>query len=502
MAGIFEGFEKLRPLGKYCTLEINIERTPEAQRILLTNMPAGPLEKYQIACHDAGFYNSVGITATHTMPDNPSLLKPQVYAACATLIAEYPILSAIPIRKNKRSGYFVQLPEIDLLKTVSFLTRKATRRTYGHRRDEELDNILEAQHNLSFTPSSVSDISTFWRLLIILDPEDQSIFDVAFIYHHAIGDGRSGLVFHKAFATALASSGGTPLCVPTEVTPPKRPIPPAMESLLKIPMSPAYILKELFFSIFPKQNRGVWLGSLVPTSIPPKSRYRSIVFSKNTTDRLVILCRQRNTTMSAVLQTQLAKTLFDLLPPSFRKVVCEGAASARRWIQSETVNDDSIGCFVAVYSDTYSRTRFSENEFPWDIAQWSRENIAKFIATRGRNSRAGLLRFVPDIFRTIRSHVGKPRNCSFGISNIGVVSSKGQTLDNISESGNSAVRMGRVVFSQSGSYHASPFEICVVTGSDGCMTVGFAWPDAGLEEELLFRIMDSFKHDLEHLASG
>ncbi|KAL2005208.1 hypothetical protein VTN00DRAFT_2418 [Thermoascus crustaceus] len=61
------------------------------------------------------------------MPGNPSLLKPQVYAACATLIAEYPILSAIPLRENRRSAYFLQLPEINLIKTVSFLTRKASR---------------------------------------------------------------------------------------------------------------------------------------------------------------------------------------------------------------------------------------------------------------------------------------------------------------------------------------------------------------------------------------
>ncbi|KAL1883486.1 hypothetical protein Plec18167_002490 [Paecilomyces lecythidis] len=454
--------------------------------------PVGPLERYSTARHHVGFYNNVALTARHLLPydDEPSL-KDRVYGACANVINDHPMLSAVPADEGSRKPYFARLPKINLDRTVSFYTRKIPSTT--DKEDAELDGLLEAQHNKSFK-SDTGIEATAWRLVVILDPEDRSAFDVAFIFHHALGDGMSGLAFHRAFSDALVAFNGTSLA---EVIPPNKEIPSALESLLYITISPLYLLKELFWSSIGWQERGVWLAN--PTGETPKSRYRSVRFSKDTTARLLSICRKNDTTVSALLQVQISRTLFSILPPEYAKLLCNGAATARRWVDVNAVDDDTIGCYVAAYSDTYVRDALQTDDFPWHIARKSRENIQELIETKGRDNSVGLLRFIPDINRMLLSKIGKPRTSSFSISNVGVFHPK-KSSGSGTETGDARSRVGRMVFSQSGNHFGTPFEACLVTGGDGCLTMGFAWAEAAISEEFLLQLMHGVKDSLEGLV--
>jgi hypothetical protein len=61
--------------------------------------------------------------------------------------------------------------------------------------DTELDSILESGHNKRF-PTDLP----FWRLIILSSAEVKNEFVAPFIFHHALGDGSSGIVFHKDFS--------------------------------------------------------------------------------------------------------------------------------------------------------------------------------------------------------------------------------------------------------------------------------------------------------------
>lgn len=406
------------------------------------------------------------------------------------------MLSAVPVEEGSKQPYFARLPKINLDRTVSFYSRQCHYTEGDDGEDTELDAVLERQHNMSFKNDTGSEPSTYWRLLVILDPEDQSAFEVAFIFHHAIGDGMSGFAFQRAFSAALVSSSGSSI---NEIVPPNREISPAMESLLHIPISPLYLLKEVFWSTIGWQERGVWLGN--PTATTPKSRYRSVRFSEETTVQLLLLCKVNGTTVSGLAQVQIARTLFGMLSSEYGKLLCNGAATTRRWIDPNVVNEDSIGCYVASYSDTYVREALQSDAFPWDVARQSRENILKFIDSKGKNNPVGLLSYVPDMNKMFLSKIGKPRTSSFSISNVGVFTRK--RSPNVSASAdNIGSRVGRMVFSQSGNHFGTPFEACLVTGGDGCLTLGFAWADAAFDEEFLLRLMRGVKADLEELASA
>ncbi|KAJ9266259.1 hypothetical protein DTO021C3_6991 [Paecilomyces variotii] len=457
--------------------------------------PVGPLERYSTARHHLGFYNNVALTARHLVPyDDESSLKDRIYGACATVINDYPMLSAVPVDEGSREPYFARLPKITLDRTVSFYSRKI-HLTNDDDEDAELDSLLETQHNTSFKTDPGSEMSTAWRLVVILDSEDRSAFDVAFIFHHALGDGMSGLIFHRAFSEALVSFNGTP---PTEVISPSREISPALESALYITISPLYLLKEVFWSSIGWQERGLWVAN--PTGTTPKSRYRSMRFSKDTTARLLSICRENETTVSALLQVQIARTLFSILPSTYGKLLCNGAATARRWMDVNAVDDNTIGCYVAAYSDTYIRNALQTDDFPWHIARQSRENILKLIDTKGKDNPIGLLRFIPDVNKMLLSKIGKPRTNSFSVSNVGLFNPK-KSAEPAATTSNAGPRVGKMLFSQSGNHFGTPFEACVVTGGDGCLTIGFAWADAAFSEELLLQLMHGVKDGLEGLVS-
>jgi hypothetical protein len=85
------------------------------------------LEQYSTARHQIGFYLNVIVAATYELPDIFTLpVKDYIYRACAALIAEHPVLSAIPAADDTQQPYFVRLPQIDLDQVVTFHQRQTT----------------------------------------------------------------------------------------------------------------------------------------------------------------------------------------------------------------------------------------------------------------------------------------------------------------------------------------------------------------------------------------
>lgn len=103
--------------------------------------------------------------------------------------------------------YFASLPSIDLNRTITFLDRSQSS-AGAEGENKELDAILKDQHNTDFK----AEYSTlpFWRL-IILQSRGGTEFTTSFIYHHAIGDGVSGLAFPNAFRNALEAASASSL---------------------------------------------------------------------------------------------------------------------------------------------------------------------------------------------------------------------------------------------------------------------------------------------------
>ncbi|OJD23766.1 hypothetical protein ACJ73_04884 [Blastomyces percursus] len=382
----------------------------------MTSPLLGLLERYSTARHHLGFYINVAVSATYTLPETCSHpLKSYIYRACKTLIGQHPILSAIPVGENTDEPHFVLLPAVDLDTCISFEERRHGKLVSSNSScpdaDMDLEKLLNIQHNITFSPP--------WRLYILADPDHPHIFTASFIFHHAIGDGSSGMAFHKTFLRALyleLSSAESSEQVDSTITSPNIPLLPNIEALHPMTVSIP------FQKIWNKRDPNLWTGSKI--TMPLQNEIRLLVLSESQTVSFRDLCRKNKTTITAALHTLVADAVFLNVSAHYSQLRCVGALSNRRWLGGQ-ISDDSMGVFVQDLHDSYHREKFFDQsgnfKFPWDEAVRSRKTIEDSINVKGKNAMPNLLKYVGDFHGELfLSKVGKDRADSYEVSNLGV----------------------------------------------------------------------------------
>lgn len=445
------------------------------------------MEQYSTSRHQVGFYLNVAVSATYSLPDSFVLpIKDYVYQACEAAIGQHPSLSAIVADDHTQDPYFVRLPEIDLDQVVSFQDRKpgllATEADGEPTPDLDLQTLLATQHNIPFRAPN-----PFWRVCVLLDTEDERQFTAVFVYHHAIGDGTSGKAFHQTFLRALGaidSSDQTKSIIKS----PRLPLLPNIELVHPMSLSLLYLAKKIFQAkIYSRRPTGLWTGSKV--LIPSQTRLRLVPFSKLLVGAIRDRCRQEGTTITALLQTIVARSIFAHIPPEFTRLACTGALSSRRWMP-DIITDESLGVWVQDYEETYSRETVapSDGSFPWEEARRSRKTIQSVLKMEGKNASTSLLQFVDDFQEELcLSKVGKDRDKSFEVSNVGV-------LDPQTKSDLPSIK--GMVFSQCASVMGNAIEVSAVTGGDGCLVLAVSWQQGAVEADLVNEVVESTRQEL------
>ncbi|EFE31683.1 uncharacterized protein ARB_01282 [Trichophyton benhamiae CBS 112371] len=255
-----------------------------------------------------------------------------------------------------------------------------------------------------------------------------------------------------------------------------------------MPLSFPYILWSLFRAKVwkPAREPALWTGSR--TFTPLHNTVRHLVVCERETTAFRDACRENRTTVTAGLQVLLAGALFRHIPEQYTRLASEGAISARRWLTDGRITEDSIGVWVGVYYEHYSRASLVNDDdddddafaFPWDEARRAKQTIDTALSRRGSNSPVGLLKYVRDYVGEIfLPKLGQERELSFEVSNIGVFTA-GQADEE--------PRIERMVFTQSANVFGCAISTSVVTGADGCLVLGFSWQRGVVED----RLMDAF----------
>ncbi|ETI20221.1 hypothetical protein G647_08255 [Cladophialophora carrionii CBS 160.54] len=466
--------------------------------------PVGRLERYSTARHDLKFYLGPAVTASYKLSKSYALpLKDYIYRVLGDVIAQHPILSAIPVDEHTQNPYFVRLSEIDLDQCVTFQVRQQDYPWEAETRDAELDELLGSQHSIPYEAPI-----PFWRLRVLYQ---STHFTAAFFYHHALGDGQSGIAFHRTFHKALssASTGSLAIPVPKIIATPSTPLLPNLEALHPLPVTIWYLLKVLFrewvlSKFWPARDPGLWTGGTCTAPLG-QTRVRSLNIPALTTTALKNVCRENGTTITAALQTLIAGVLFAHLPDNFRGLACSGALSARRFLQKDArITDDVMGVFVQDMSESYNRHSFDAAQdskrdislLSWSEAQRSRRNIENILSLKGANAEANLLKYVNNFHEELfLSKIGKHRDKSFEVSNLGLVK------PGTSAHGESDVEMGRMVFTQSAGVTAAAIQVSVVTGADGCLVLGITWQEGIVEDGLVHDALEGVAAEIERLTS-
>ncbi|KAL1606495.1 Alcohol acetyltransferase [Paraconiothyrium brasiliense] len=412
------------------------------------------------------------------------------------------MLSAIVLNEDQRDSevYFARLRSIDLETCVEFIERRHTVKAGD--RDEELELLFSDQHRINFREDIGS--KPFWRLVILQNPGDQSTFTAAWFFHHALGDGGCGPIFHRTFLECLRTNASSrSVTEPSSiVTPPSTPLLPKFEDLHPHPISWPFFLRAILGSIFPSlfdpRAPNLWTGPPVTAPDPlPGSKVHLLPLSASTTTHLLKSSRENNTTMQATLECCIATALFSVLPAdSYDKLIASGPISLRSVLRHEgkPIGNDDFALALAEYTHTHTRASHpsSTEKFPWDEARAVRATIQAELAKKGADNVVSLLRYVSDMHKFFTEKVGQERKVSFELSNLGLVRAGADAGDGWS--------LGRCVFSQSPNITGPPICCSVVTGGDGCCVLAFSWLEGMVEDELLSAVVASVERQIQGLV--
>lgn len=451
-------------------------------------MSSGLSEKYSTSRHPLGFYLNVAFSANYTIPDTFTLpLKDYVYKAAETLINQHPILSAIPLDEDTKDPYWVRLPEIDLSQPISF--QKAAQTLSLDENDSELKSVLETQHGIGFTAPS-----PFWRLLILTEDDESRRFTAVFVYHHALGDGTSGKTFHRAFLQALRGAASLqPDEAKQVVTSPKMPLLPNLEAVYPLPISLPYILRIAFKEwVYSKPDPKLWAGG--PFQVPLKTNIHFLVLTAAQTSALVKVCREHSTTLTCALHTAIARSIFAHVPEKFTRVAGSIPITQRPWLP-DTITEESMGVYVQELGETFSRKAVTEKTFPWSEAQRVRKSVKNEVALKSKNTSVGLFKYVKDYRKDLcESKIGKERRSTFELSSLGATKAE--------NTGDSSIpQMGRVIFTQCASVTGAALAFSVITGLDGCLTLGISWQQNVVDGDIVQAVIDTLKKELHQISA-
>lgn len=471
----------------------------------------GRLETYSTARHSLSFYRNVGLTATYISSfKHEFTLENLVYAALHHVIKHHPNLSVVPINEHVSypEVYFGRLPEIDLRVCVEFFTRKKPI-PRGDEPDQELDEVLRRQHNIGFHPDPRT--RPYWRLIVISSSQTPGLFSASWIFHHALSDGASSVLFHESFLEGL-NDASLQKEVNALVKTPSTPLLPPLEDLHSMKTTWSFFLHAIACSLFPSyfapRLPGLWTGHPIHAIVqtPSFSHNTTVALSAEITTAFVKKCRREETSVTAALSALLAAVLFRHVNPH-DKIKIDMPISLRPFLN---IPKKSMVNAITNHTSTF---HFEGNDcestvegFSWSTARQVKNELVKEVAKNGTDNPFALLKYIKSIHEYFLNQLGQPRSSSAEVSNLGGWNTRQfPVLDGTGRRG--GWLLGRMTFSQGLNHTGSQISLSVVTGGDGCMVLSFNWPEEPVlydkgGRDFMHRIPELMKRGIEVLLQN
>lgn len=432
------------------------------------------------------------ITARYKVPSsNSGSIPPEkatFYRALKACIDEHPILSASIEDADTDAPIFVRPETIDLANHIECLKESG----------EDLGKRLKEVHN---KPAPFILGVPPWKCYVFtardsnLDSQDRSFY-ISFAYSHAIGDGKAGLSFHRTLLAALRDSKESTEGQDSVFTPLDKPLLPVIEHAVKFTLSRWYLLSVVLSEILPRTILNyLGISGVVPYS-PKLWRGADHFFDAETFGTNVTLlmmsssllkgvlqsCKKKNARLTGLLHQAMVYALNSNLEHKYEFV---GATPMNlRPLLPEPFTDDSIGVLASGEFELFNPpSQFFTEDLPkrLDESIWkAAQNTTERLATRAKaleNQPIGLYTYIGSFKAWIQGFIGKEREGSYEITNVGVFDAGQQ------EDGNWGIY--QIIFSQPADVIGTPFSCNVLSLKGGELALTFTWqPGAfGLEGE-------------------
>ncbi|KAG6821485.1 hypothetical protein H0H93_010209 [Arthromyces matolae] len=389
------------------------------------------------------------MAAQYIPPEGQTLDKATIYAALRKVVHAH---SALGVRLGPADiPVFERLQKVDLSEVVEFSDSR------------DLAKAIESILQRKFDRSSDSPL---WRLVVLGNT-------VCFAWHHGIGDGKSGLAFHRAFLSAL-QAGGSPDEDPI-VVPSKDPLTPAIETLVDLSPSWGKFAVEIFGLFAPvswTRQAGSWTGNPVPTNLTLETHARLIEFSPDVASSLLEVCRSHRATITSTVYAMALSIISEQALSDNCTTVSSAVPISLRGLSG--TSDDAICNHVSALQ-TYPKVN---PIFSWEFASEYASEIRAFV--KESVGEIGMLKYLYGRYdEFFLGKLGKKRRAGFELSNVG----RFKVGKGIAQTWST----GRMAFAQCDVVQGAAIKLNAVGDALGGITITVTWgansiPDAFAED--------------------
>lgn len=470
-------------------------------------------ETYSTARHSLGFYCCVAQTARYAVPRSlvrDTNLESAIEHGLSQTILSHPILQVGVVGEDTTSADFVHLPTLDLSDLVRWEYFDDGIPGEG---DAILRRALEARHSTSWPDLHRRPGYQFIILCpdMSTSPKSTLTIDIIFAFHHAYGDGGSGVIVHHNLLQALNNPLPVPLSKSRILTVDHHPspLPPPQDALIDFKTSWTFLLKTLWSEFAPSFLKPsaelVWAGRPISRH-PEKTRLRLVSFPAVILSSILAHCKEHSTTLTPLLHILILRSLARRLPGSElanRGLTSSTPISLRRLIPPEGLKgfdpEHSMGVILASQNHRFSsstvqriRTGGSSDEsLVWELTASLSDELRHKVNTLPDDDITALMGWVADQRARFMGMLGQERENTWEVSNVGAAdfAIKGEGWE-----------VERVVFSQSGSVTGSAFSVSVAGVKGGELAFSFGWQESIVEEDLVEGIVEDLGKWLDSFA--
>lgn len=427
------------------------------------------------------------------------VIKHAIEHAVAQTILSHPVLQAGIVGEETASPYFVHLPTLKLSELISWEHDNVDAPSTG---DVALQHVLEARH------------SSLWPELhrrpgyqfIILSPEPANpatkgllSVDIVFAFHHAYGDGNSGVILQRTLLQALNNPapvhGYDPSTHILAIDNPA-PLPPPQDALINFKISWSFLFKTLWSEFGPSFLKAAlpqpaWAGKPITTH-PEATRLRLISFPANTASDILKRCRENSATLTPLVHVIILRSLANRLPESalanhtftsttpisLRRLLPPGGK--RGFDPDATMGVVLTGQGHRFSSSTIRRIRSSSSgeSLIWELTSSLADELKRKVDSLPDDDITALMAWVSDWNERWRKMLGKERQDTWEVSNVGAADFGLAVEDKAGWS------VDRMMFSQSANVAGPAFSVSVAGVKGAELAVTVSWQDGIIDEEV------------------
>ncbi|KAL7917119.1 hypothetical protein ACQKWADRAFT_326385 [Trichoderma austrokoningii] len=352
-----------------------------------------------------------------------------------------------------------------------------------------------------------------WRITVL--PLTTGCF-IAFSYSHSIGDGWTGAIFHHTLLDAFRKCLMSSRSVDPMVKIPLKPLSLPFDTPERLPISWSYLLAPLVAMILPTfitkllglrisasvVNPSTWTGSLARFD-SEAHRTKVVVYEVESRILGSAICAARNhdAKLTATFHGIVSRALSRAIPN--HKYTSFVSLTALNMRKSIGIPFDEMGNFVSglymIHPRDDTSGHLSDNY--WAAARTNTNKLLVAASTLS-DQPIGLLRYLPSIRNWLAGKLGKQRDSSYEVSNIGSFDAE----NNSSNDSERTTRITKMVFAQPGHVDSSAMAFNLAGVKGGSLTYSVTWQQGALgivednEECFVHSICAIIKQDLESLG--